>query len=218
MADSAKIEAVIWDFGGVLTTSPFDAFRRYEAEQGLPADFIRSVNSRDPDTNAWAQFERDEIDLETFDRLFRTESAAAGHEVGGRDVIDLLAGDIRPEMVAALRTCSARLKVGCITNNVSALSGPSMSRTAAHADAVQEVMDLFHMIIESSKEGLRKPDPAIYGLACERLGVAPSRSVYLDDLGVNLKPAREMGMTTIKVTAPNAALAELEAAVGFRLR
>jgi putative hydrolase of the HAD superfamily len=211
------IEAVIWDFGGVLTTSPFDAFNRYEAEQGLPKDLIRSVNTRNPDSNAWARFERNEIDIDTFDALFREESAALGHAVSGRAIIDLLAGDVRPEMVEALRRCRAQLRVGCITNNVSALSGPSMSRTPAHAVAVAEIMDLFEIVIESSKIGLRKPDPLIYQMACDELGVAPAAAVYLDDLGINLKPARELGMTTIKVTAPADALKELEAAVGFAL-
>ena len=209
------VEAVIWDFGGVLTTSPFEAFNRYEAEQGLPQDFIRSVNSRNHSTNAWAQFERNDIDLNTFDALFREESTALGHSLDGRAIINLLAGDIRPEMVEALRRCRARLKVGCITNNVSALSGPSMSRTPEHAAAVTEIMDLFEIVIESSKIGLRKPDPRIYQMACDQLGVAPANAVYLDDLGINLKPARELGMTTIKVDAPADALQELEAAVGF---
>lgn len=212
------IDAVIWDFGGVLTTSPFDAFNRYEAEQGLPRDFIRSVNTRNPDSNAWAKFERNEIDLDAFDALFREECRALGHEVPGRDVIDLLAGDVRPEMVEALRRCRARLKVGCITNNVSALSGPSMSRTPEHARAVAEIMDLFEIVIESSKVGVRKPDPRIYRMACDRLGVAPEAAVYLDDLGINLKPARDLGMTTIKVSDPAAALSDLETAVGFPVR
>ena len=189
------VEAVLWDFGGVLTTSPFDAFNRYESEHGLPKDFIRGVNTRNPDTNAWAQFERSEIALDAFDAMFREESAALGHRVPGRDVIDLLAGDVRPEMVEALRRCHAQLRVGCITNNVSALSGPSMSRTPEHAAAVTEIMELFEVVIESSKAGVRKPDPRIYEMACEALGVTPGATVYLDDLGINLKPARDLGMT-----------------------
>lgn len=215
MPASADIKAVIWDFGGVLTSSPFDAFNRYEAEQGLPHDFIRSVNTRNPDTNAWAQFERNEIELDAFDAQFREESTALGHPIGGREIIGLLAGEVRPEMVEALRRCRARLRVGCITNNVSALSGPSMSRTTEHATAVAEVMELFEIVIESSKVGLRKPDPRIYQMACDKLGVPPAAAVYLDDLGINLKPARDLGMTTIKVAAPADALRELEAAVGF---
>lgn len=211
-------EAVLWDFGGVLTESPFQAFNRYEAERGLPKDFLRGVNALDPDTNAWARFERNEIDLDTFDRLFREESGARGHPVDGRDVIALLAGALRPAMVTALERCAERFKCGCITNNVASGLGPGMTYDPNAADAASRVFALFDDIVESSKIGLRKPDPAIYRLACERLGVAPEHTVYLDDLGVNLKPARAMGMTTIKVTAPEAALAELEAVLEISLR
>ena len=120
------VQAVIWDFGGVLTDSPFVAFNRFEALQGLPQDFLRSVNARNHLDNAWARFERNEIDLDTFDSAFRTESAALGHPVGGREVIALLARGLRPRMVAALKACKARLKVGCITNNVAVGKGPTM--------------------------------------------------------------------------------------------
>ena len=223
------IQAVIWDFGGVLTDSPFVAFNRFEAERGLPRDFLRSVNARNHLDNAWARFERNEIDLDTFDSAFRKESAALGHPVGGRETIALLARGLRPRMVAALKACKARLRVGCITNNVAAGEGPTMvlgagdpsddsGGGAAFAAEVAAVFDLFDHVIESSKAGLRKPDPRIYRLACDALGVAPENAVYLDDLGINLKPARELGMTTIKVADPDVALAELEAAVGFPVR
>ncbi|MFC0282099.1 HAD-IA family hydrolase [Camelimonas abortus] len=207
------IEAVIWDFGGVISSSPFEAFNRYEAERGLPKDFLRTVNATNHLDNAWAKFERNEIDLDAFDRMFAEESRALGHEVPGRDMIDLLGGDLRPEMVEALRRISARLKTGCITNNVIAAASDN-PRSIYKA----EVMALFHEVIESAKIGMRKPDPRIYALMTGRLGVDPARCVYLDDLGVNLKPAREMGMTTIKVIDPAAALDELERAVGFALR
>ncbi len=218
------IEAVIWDFGGVLTDSPFVAFNRFEAERGLPRDFLRSVNARNHLDNAWARFERSEIDLDAFDTAFREESAALGHPVDGKAVISLLARRLRPEMVNALKACKARLKVGCITNNVAAGEGPTRvlgegsgdgGGGAALAEAVAGVFALFDHVIESSRAGLRKPDPRIYRLACDALGVLPENAVYLDDLGINLKPARELGMTTIKVTDPDAALAELEAVVGF---
>jgi len=217
------IEAVIWDFGGVLTDSPFVAFNRFEAERGLPRDFLRTVNAQNHLDNAWARFERSEIDLGAFDAAFRSESAALGHPVGGREVISLLARRLRPEMVAALKACKARLKVGCITNNVAAGEGPTMvlgegGEESGLAAAVAAVFALFDHVIESSRAGLRKPDPRIYRMACNALGVAPENAVYLDDLGINLKPARELGMTTIKVADPDVALAELEAAVGFPLR
>lgn len=211
------VGAVIWDFGGVLTDSPFDAFRRFERQRGLPEDFLRRINAANPDHNAWARFERSEIDLDAFDRRFEAETGAAGHPVSGAEVIALLSGDLRPAMVEALRRIAARLPTACITNNVRVGAGPAMARSEARAEAISEVMTLFGVIIESSQVGLRKPDPRIYRLACEGLGVAPADAVYLDDLGVNLKPARAMGMTTIKVTDPVAAIAELEAAVGFPL-
>ncbi|MFN4229332.1 HAD-IA family hydrolase [Parvibaculum sp.] len=211
------VEAVIWDFGGVLTSSPFEAFNRYEREKGLDKDFIRGINATNPDTNAWALFERSECSLEEFDRLFAEESEARGHRIPGRDIIELLSGDIRPEMVTALKRCKERAKVGCITNNVSAGEGAGMARSAEKAEAVAEVMSLFDHVIESSKVGIRKPDPRIYEMACEALGVSAAASVYLDDLGINLKPARALGMMTIKVISPEQALQELEAAVGFPL-
>ena len=213
-----SIQAVIWDFGGVLTSSPFEAFNRFEAERGLPADFIRQINSTNPDTNAWALFERSEISLDVFDKKFAEEAAAAGGSVSGKEVVNLLSGDIRPAMVSALKRCKEHIKVGCITNNVSAGKGAGMARDPKKAAAVADVMALFDHVIESSKIGLRKPDPHTYQMACEALGVDASRSVYLDDLGVNLKPARALGMTTIKVLNGDQALDELEATVGFSLR
>jgi putative hydrolase of the HAD superfamily len=208
-------EAVIWDFGGVLTSSPFEAFARFEMERGLPTDIIRRTNAANHLENAWAKFERAEVDIDTFDELFAAESRALGAEVRGRDVLPLLAGDLRPEMVEALKTIKATLKTGCITNNLPANAiGSSGGRTLY----IAEVMTLFDHIIESAKIGLRKPDPRIYRMMVEALDVKPERCVYLDDLGVNLKPAREMGMTTIKVVSAPQALAELEAATGLSLR
>lgn len=211
------VEAVIFDFGGVLTSSPFEAFNAYEAKRGLPRDFIRSVNRADPDTNAWARFERAEVTAEAFDGLFLAEARALGHEVPGRDVIALLAGEIRPEMVGALKACKARLKVGCITNNMPSTDGPVLGASAERAREMRAVMDLFDHVIESSRVGVRKPDPRIYLMMCEALGVAPRDCVYLDDLGINCKPAAELGMRAIKVGAPEKAIAELEEAVGFPL-
>jgi len=209
------IEAVIWDFGGVLTSSPFEAFARFETERGLPADIIRRTNAANHLENAWAKFERAEVDIETFDQLFAAESLALGAEVRGRDVLPLLAGDLRPEMVEALRRIKSRFKTGCITNNLPANAIGSASGRTLY---IAEVMALFDHVIESAKIGLRKPDPQIYRMMVEALAVDPKHCVYLDDLGVNLKPAREMGMTTIKVRDAAQALTELEAATGLTLR
>jgi putative hydrolase of the HAD superfamily len=210
--------AVLWDFGGVILTSPFEAFRRYEREAGLPEDFIRSLNARNGDANAWAKMERSEVSLDEFVALFESEALAQGHKLDGWRVLQALSGDIRPQMVEALRRCKAAFKVACITNNMKQGEGPGMARSAEKAAAVAEIMTLFEHVVESSKLGWRKPDPRIYRHACELLGVAPERCVYLDDLGINLKPARAMGMRTIKVGDPDIAIAELEAMVGIPLR
>lgn len=209
------IEAVIWDFGGVLTTSPFEAFNRYEAERGLPVNFIRTVNATNPDANAWALFERAEIDAAAFDARFMEEASALGHAVRGADVLPLLSGDIRPRVVAALKACKARYKVGCITNNVQTGHGAGMSGTSEKAAAVEAIMETFDAVIESSKAGLRKPDPRIYQMMCELLGVEPRNCVYLDDLGVNCKPAAALGMAAIKVTAEVQALDDLSRVTGL---
>ncbi|WP_027531404.1 HAD-IA family hydrolase [Bradyrhizobium sp. WSM3983] len=208
------IEAVIFDFGGVLTSSPFEAFSRFETERGLPTDIIRRTNAANHLENAWARFERAEVDIETFDHLFADESLALGAEVRGRDVLPLLQGDLRPEMVEALKRIKAQFKTGCITNNLPANAIGSMTGRSLY---VAEVMVLFDHVIESAKIGLRKPDPRIYQLMVETLKVDPKNCVYLDDLGVNLKPAREMGMNTIKVTSSAQAIAELAAATGLKL-
>jgi putative hydrolase of the HAD superfamily len=209
------IEAVIWDFGGVLTTSPFEAFARFEKERGFPVDIIRNTNAANHLENAWAKFERAEIDVEAFDKLFAEESRAFGAEVRGKEVLPLLQGDLRPEMVEALKRVKAQCKTGCITNN---LPANAIGSTSGRSLYVAEVMALFDHIIESAKIGLRKPDPRIYRMMIDALKVDPAKCVYLDDLGVNLKPAREMGMTTIKVVSASQALTELEAATGMKLR
>ncbi|MET0337141.1 MAG: HAD-IA family hydrolase [Caulobacter sp.] len=212
------VKAVIFDFGGVITSSPFEAFTRYEAERDLPAGLLRQVNAINPDANAWALFERNEIDAAAFDTKFLEESTALGHPVRGGDVLPLLSGDIRPGMVAALTACKAAFKVGCITNNVITGHGAGMSGTAEKAAKVGGVMELFDAVIESSKVGLRKPDPRIYEMMCELLSVHPADCVYLDDLGINCKPAAMLGMTAIKVTGEAQALADLSAATGLNLK
>ncbi len=209
------ISAVIFDFGGVITSSPFEAFAHYEQTHNLPKDIIRRTNAQNHHENAWAKFERAELDIDAFDALFAEESRALGAEVRGREVVKLLKGEIRPEMVEALRRIKQSFKTGCITNN---LPANAMGSTDGRALYVAEVMVLFDHVIESAKIGLRKPDPRIYTMMTEKLGVDPATCVYLDDLGVNLKPARDLGMTTIKVTSGAQALDELEAATGLKLR
>ena len=216
MKPLTSIEAILWDFGGVLTTSPFEAFNRFEAAHNLPKDFIRRVNSTNPSTNAWAQFESNAITAEQFDQLFERESESLGHPVRGARVLELLSGELRPRMVNVLKKCKEHFKVGCITNNMKSGEGPSMARDEAKAAASQSVMALFDVIVESSVEGVRKPNPRIYEIACDRMGVGPDRCVFLDDLGINLKPAKALGMTTIKVIEEDQAIEDLEKATGIR--
>ena len=209
------VEAVIWDFGGVFTSSPFEAFNRYEAEKGLPKDLIRRVNATNHHDNAWALFERNEIDAARFDKLFLEESTALGHPVPGREVLPLLSGALRPRMVAALKTCKQHFKVGCITNNVVSDHSPGTADRQTMAGAMGVVMPLFDAIIESSKAGVRKPDPKIYLMMCDLLDVKPQACVYLDDLGINCKPAHGLGMKAIKVIDVDQTLAELSAITGL---
>jgi len=219
--DPDVIRAALFDFGGVILSSPFEAFARYERANELPEGTIRRINATDPDTNAWARLERSEVDLAGFAELFEAEAASLGHEVDGRGVLELLSGDLRPTMVEAVRRCSQRLATGLLTNNFVTTRGEGSGLDSdGHLDraaAIAAVVDMFDVVVESSRVGVRKPDLRFYEIACAELGIEPHEAVFLDDLGVNLKPARAMGMTTIKVVDPAAALVELEDVVGFPL-
>ena len=206
------VSAVLFDFGGVITTGPFGAFERYEREHGLPAGHIRQVNATNHLDNAWARLERNEFTFDEFCAAFGAETEAAGGRVDARDLFTQLAGELRPEMVEAVRRCGQHFKTGLLTNNfVSPVAGNGSSE-------LRDVLALFDTIVESSVVGVRKPDERFYRLACDALGIEPRQAVFLDDLGVNLKPARALGMTTIKVTEPGPALDELERVLGIALR
>lgn len=213
------LRAVLWDFGGVVLSSPFEAFNRYEAERGLPLDTIRTINATDPDTNAWARFERSEISVAEFDMAFATEARGRGFSIGGADVLSLLRGDIRPEMVHALDRVRAHgFRTACLTNNMAGGDGRRDAPAADRDVAIDAVMARFDAVVESSKVGVRKPEVRFYEIACEALGVQPHECVFLDDLGVNLKPAAAMGMTTIKVMSADQAIGDLERILGLDLR
>lgn len=208
-----EIRAVLWDFGGVILSSPFEAFNRYEADRGLPRDIIRQVNATNPDTNAWALLERNDITPAEFDDLFANESKRLGHRIPGADVLALLAGDVRPAMVAALdHVIASGFQTACLTNNVVSTSPDPTPRQKE----VAAIMAKFDHVVESSKVGCRKPEPRFYEIACELLNVSPTQCVFLDDLGINLKPAAAMGMRTIKVGEPTAALRELSDHLGLQ--
>jgi putative hydrolase of the HAD superfamily len=202
------IRSVMFDFGGVITSSPFEAFAHYERDAGLPDGFIRLINSTDPDTNAWSHLERGDLDMDGFAAAFEEEALRLGHPVDGRRVLGLLGGEIRPAMVEAVRRCTERFTTACVTNNFTMEHAPMPPEVTA-------IFELFDVVVESRVVGVRKPEPAFYRLACEMVGVEPDEVVYLDDLGINLKPARAMGMHTIKVTDSEVALAELASATGL---
>lgn len=205
-----ELLAVLFDFGGVMTSSPFENFARYEREHGLPTDFIRGVNTANPDTNAWARLERSDIDAATFDLEFAAEAEAMGHRVPGADVLKCLRTEMRPRMVRAVEIIHEQWKTAVLTNNF--LKGDS---SGVHFSP--DVMAHFDAIVESAVVGIRKPEPEFYRIACRELGVEPAECMFLDDLGINLKPARAMGMTTIKVTNELSALEDLSAGLGIDL-
>tara|TARA_E500000081_G_scaffold151877_1_gene182995 strand:- start:1655 stop:2269 length:615 start_codon:yes stop_codon:yes gene_type:complete len=198
-----KYKAIIWDFGGVITSSPFEAFNEFEEANSLPKDIIRTINSENPDMNAWAQFESNSITIGQFNDLFLKEAKAKGFDIKGRDIIKLLKGSIRENMVSFLRELKSDFKLGCITNNVKSSSQENTD------NETEEVMSIFDHVIESSIVGIRKPNPKIYMMSCDALNVSPDQCIYLDDLGINLKPARELGMMTIKVIQPEDAIQEV---------
>ena len=212
------IRAVLWDFGGVMTESPFPAFERFEKQRGLPVDFLRRINAHDSDRNAWARFERAELSPQQFDEAFAAETRGAGYEVRGLEVIDLLYGEVRPAMVAALKSCKRHFINACVTNNVTAGPGRGFERDIRRTGEWQQILDMFDVVLESSKIGVRKPEVRFFELACAKLGITPLQAVYLDDLGTNLKPARAMGMHTIKVDDTDTAIAALESVLGIQLR
>lgn len=199
-----NVKAVLWDFGGVVTSSPFEAFATYERNNGLPEGFIRRVNSLNPNANAWARFERSDIDRVEFCKLFEAEARSLGHDVSGEATLACLLGAPRAIMVRALERVAARYPMACLTNNVRRLPRPPESQRE-----IDRIMGLFDHVIESSRIGARKPEERFYQIALRTVGVAADEAVFLDDLGVNLKTARAMGMTTIKVVEPEAALREL---------
>jgi len=203
------VRAVIFDLGGVVIDSPLHAIARYERELGVPEGAINRVVVDTGPQGAWSRLERGEVSMLDFHRDFEAELRAVGHAIDAAVMMARIAEcGPRPAMLEAIRRIRARgLKAGALTNNWADDTREESHELQAHFDA----------FIESSKVGLRKPDPRIYALACSALGVAPAEAVFLDDIGRNLKAARALGMRTIKVDAPEPALAELTLQLGFAL-
>ena len=214
-----QFRAVIFDLGGVVFPSPFTAFRAYEEAHGLRHRFISEIVVQGGDDGAWSRFERGELGLDEFAVAFEAECAAAGGTVVVADLFGGMRGDTGgavPEMVAAIHTIRAHgLLTAALTNNW--VDDDGSTHLGGDTPTAAALDGLFDTIVESARVGLRKPDPRIYELVCERLGVTPDVSVFLDDLGTNLKSARAMGMTTIKVDDPVAAVRELGAVLGLDL-
>lgn len=219
--------AVLFDLGGVVLGSPLQAIRDYEAELGFERNAINRVASETAPTGAWSRLERGELTMEAFYSAFEADCRAAGLEMDARVMMQRMAKATEPRasmLKAIKRLRSEGFRVGALTNNWAhtedtppADSGHSHPPDHPDKDGTRALKGHFDVFIESSVEGLRKPDPAIYHLACERLGCPPEEVVFLDDIGGNLKPAKAMGMATIKVEAPEPALSELAAIVGFDL-
>jgi len=207
------IRAVLFDVGGVITASPFDAFNRYEMELGIPKGSISGVIRQNAGANAWARYERGELDLDAFALQFEAEALRAGLTLDARACAKIIRGGIRSEMVDAIRSVRAHgLLVGLLTNDFP--GGPAVGANGRSLDLGGAIIEV-DAILESSRLGYRKPERRFYELGCEALAVAPQEAVFLDDLGTNLKPAREMGMTTIKVEDPERALEALSDVLGF---
>jgi len=206
---SNAYRAVIFDIGGVVVGSPLDAIARFERDAGVPEGLVSRIVLENGAQGAWARLERGELGLEEFFPLFERECLEAGHRISARKLMKRIAhaSEPRPAMFEAIRRIRARgLKTAALTNN---WIGGWEGREPVHS--------FFDAFIESSVVGVRKPDPRIYRIACEQLSIQPHQGVFLDDIGGNLKPARRIGMMTIKVADPAQALRDLEAVLGFPL-
>ena len=203
-----QYSSIFWDFGGVITSSPFEAFNKFEKENKLPENFLRKVNSTNPENNAWALLEQSKINQEEFNKLFFQESSQLGHGVAGLKVLNLLEGELRMGMVKVIRKLN---KLGftqaCLTNNF--IPSDENQPDMIDLDKKTEVFDLFDFVFESKEIGLRKPDQAFYDHVIKEVNISPNKIIFLDDLGINLKPAKAMGITTIKVISESQAKKDL---------
>ena len=210
-----RFSSIFWDFGGVITSSPFEAFNLFEKENNIPLDFIRKVNSTNPFNNAWAQLEQSKISLKEFDLLFAKESKQLGREILGREVLSLLQGTIRPRIVAAIKKFKELgFLQACLTNNFDS-GDRDISALDDKNDERLKIMDLFDFVIESKEVGVRKPSDEFYELALTITKAIPEKTIFLDDLGINLKPAKLLKISTIKVISEQQALDELSNLTGI---
>ena len=199
------IKAIIFDLGGVVLDSPMEIFAAFEKSHGLPENFLNKFIVESGHEGAWARLERGELTLEQFFSAFDEEIRNAGADVSSRELMAAVTdfANVRPEMIQAIRRLRKHgYLVAALTNNWLLEDGG----TSTGLDLLKAEFDVF---MESSRAGVAKPDPKIYEMALRELGVRAEEAVFLDDIGRNLKPARQMGMTTIKVTSVENALEQL---------
>ena len=204
-----EYSSIFWDFGGVITSSPFEAFNKFEIKNNLPENFLRKVNSTNPQSNAWALLEQSKISQIEFNELFFQESSDLGYGVDGLEVLNLLEGDLRLGMVEIIKTLKKKgFTQACLTNNF--IPDNDNQPDMIDLNKKTEIFNLFDFVFESKEIGLRKPDQAFYDYVLEKVDTSPEKIIFLDDLGINLKPAKAMGITTIKVVSESQAKVDLE--------
>ena len=204
-----EYSSIFWEFGGVITSSPFEAFNKFEIKNNLPENFLRKVNSTNSQSNAWALLEQSKISQMEFNELFFQESSDLGYGVDGLEVLNLLEGDLRLGMVEIIKTLKKKgFTQACLTNNF--IPDNDNQPDMIDLNKKTEIFNLFDFIFESKEIGLRKPDQAFYDYVLEKVDTSPEKIIFLDDLGINLKPAKAMGITTIKVISESQAKADLE--------
>lgn len=203
------IKTIIFDFGGVITNSPIEGFKLLEEKHGYDKGIITNINMNNPDNNAWAKSERGEIDINTFLEEFEKEALSIGQKINAKEILQQLYGSLRKNMINKIKllSTSKKYKLICLTN---VLKGVDIFTPKERVEAVKDVMSYFDIIYESYKLNMRKPEARIYQYILKELNIEPQETVFLDDLGMNLKSARQLGINTIKVIEPNDAIYELD--------
>ena len=203
------IKTIIFDFGGVITNSPIDGFKLLEEKHGYDKGIITNINMNNPDNNAWAKSERGEIDISTFLNEFEKEALLIGQRINAKEILQQLYGSLRENMINKIKLLSnsKKYKLICLTN---VLKGVDIFTPKERVEAVKNVMSYFDIIYESYKLNMRKPEARIYKYILKELNIEPKETVFLDDLGMNLKSARQLGINTIKVIDPDDAIYELD--------
>jgi putative hydrolase of the HAD superfamily len=212
-AHDTRFQGVIFDLGGVVLASPLPAIAAFEAETGLPPRFVGRLVIEGGRDSPWECLERGELDAQAFCVAFEQQAVGAGYRLDGAELLHRIgkAVVIREEMLTAIRRLrDAGLRVAALTN---AWAAPDRAGRVARLGG-----QFFDCFVESFRVGMRKPERRIYELVCRELNVPAAAAVFLDDFGTNLKPARALGMTTIKVGDPTQAITELEHLTGISLQ